>query len=98
MEPASSHRPTTAETEGLLQFATDLAQCAGRMIREAYACPQGAYDRKSATDPVTETDREVERYISSEISKRYPSHKFIGEESAADVALSDEPTWIIGTL
>lgn len=33
------------------------------------------------------------------LKKRFPSHKFIGEESAADdVQLTDEPTWMIDPL
>lgn len=56
-------------------------------------------DTKSgAIDFVTETDQEVERLLIEGLSKAFPDHKFIGEESVAGGArctLTEAPTWII---
>lgn len=87
--------PSAAETDAWLAAAERLARGAGAMIAAAFARPPAAYDRKSATDPVTETDTAVEAYLFGELRKAYPEHRFIGEESAADAALTDEPTWIV---
>ncbi|XP_030372234.1 uncharacterized protein LOC115622433 [Scaptodrosophila lebanonensis] len=54
-------------------------------------------------DLVTRTDTEVEAMIIEAIHKKYPDHKFIGEEHItstdnAIVVLSDEPTWVIDPI
>ena len=88
-----------AGTEALLTFTKDMAYEAGEMIREVFAQPVDTnYGRKTATDPVTETDEAVEALIYSRIRDKFPSHKFIGEESAADVEWTSEPTWIIDPI
>jgi len=47
------------------------------------------------TDPVTETDREVEAFVFNTIRSKYSDHVLIGEESSTgSVALTDAPTWI----
>jgi 3'-phosphoadenosine 5'-phosphosulfate (PAPS) 3'-phosphatase len=90
----SNMAPTANETAAYLALAKRVALDAGAMITEALKSSQIGYDRKSATDPVTETDRAVESYIFSEVRKAYPDHSFIGEESAPDEKLTDAPTWI----
>lgn len=50
---------------------------------------------------VTETDQAVEHFVLAAIGARYPSHSFIGEESAAageDRTLGDGPTWIVDPI
>lgn len=51
-------------------------------------------------DLVTETDKAIEAYLFSEIKRKYPHHKTIGEESSTDEChrLSDEATWIIDPI
>lgn len=47
---------------------------------------------------VTETDQAVEKLLIDNLSKHFPDHKFIGEESVAGGSpclLTDAPTWII---
>ena len=73
-------------TEALLTFTKDMAYEAGEVIREVLAQPVDTnYGRKTATDPVTETNKAAEALIYSPVRDKFPSHKFIGEESAADV-------------
>lgn len=50
---------------------------------------------------VTETDQAVEAFIKRSIADKYPSFKFIGEESFAGgerVDLTDEPTFIVDPI
>lgn len=57
--------------------------------------------KTSNTDLVTETDQAVEKLLIEGLSKAFPSHKFIGEESAAagqKYTLTDAPTWIIDPI
>lgn len=87
-----------AETDAFLALGVELAKKAGAMIREGFNQPRGEYDRKSATDPVTETDRAVEAFVFTELRKVYPGHHFIGEESASEEAWTDAPTWIVDPI
>lgn len=53
-------------------------------------------------DLVTEYDRKIEETLVRNLTKRFPTHKFIGEESNAQLGelahLSDDPTWIIDPI
>ena len=69
------------------------------MIREVFAQPVDMnYGRKTAKEPVSKTDKAVEALIYSRIRDKFPSHNFIGEESAADVEWTSEPTCIIDPI
>lgn len=89
---------SAAGTACLLSFAEELARRAGGMIRTAFHMPRTTYDRKSATDPVTETDRAVETKIFGAIRKKFTQHALIGEESAAETEWTDAPTWIVDPI
>lgn len=50
---------------------------------------------------VTETDRAVEKLLIDSLSKHFPDHKFIGEESVSagvQCILTEAPTWIIDPI
>lgn len=50
---------------------------------------------------VTATDQAVEAFVRSEISRLYPTHHFIGEESDAEGVISEfsnHPTWIVDPI
>ena len=93
--PMDLSRENTAE---ILLFAEHLARDAGSMIRTAFHTQRGEYDRKSATDPVTETDRAVEQKLFDAIRDKFPDHAFIGEESAAAAEWTSAPTWIVDPI
>ncbi|XP_023939019.1 inositol monophosphatase 1 [Bicyclus anynana] len=81
--------------------ALELVKSAGNLITEfTTGCKE--YKLKSSDiDLVTEIDKKVEDTLISGLSTRFPSHKFIGEESVADGAkcvLTDDPTWIIDPI
>lgn len=61
--------------------------------------PLRGVENKSDFDLVTETDKMSENLILGHLKRCFPTHKFIGEESAAaDVVLTDEPTWMVDPL
>nr|XP_035977599.1 inositol monophosphatase 2 isoform X1 [Halichoerus grypus] len=73
----------------------------GRIIRKALSEEKRVSTKTSAADLVTETDHLVEGLIISELQKRFPSHRFIAEESAAAGAkcvLTPSPTWIVDPI
>lgn len=77
-----------------------LAVKAGEILLEGFKSEKD-YSLKSAFyDVVTKYDTNIENFLFSEIGKLYPSHKFIGEESAENVPskLTNEPTWIIDPI
>lgn len=95
-------------------FAVQLGKDAGRMLMEAArlrtgntaAPPQQQKEhvqKENAVDLVTETDENIEAYIKSQITSKYPSHKFVGEESYSKGAsrqylIDDAPTWCVDPL
>ncbi len=59
------------------------------------------YKQKGGRDPVTEVDRQVERYLTEAVAARFPAHAVLGEEGQ-EVAGEAEFEWIVdpvdGTL
>ncbi|XP_030758146.1 inositol monophosphatase 2-like [Sitophilus oryzae] len=53
-------------------------------------------------DIVTEYDRKIEKLLIQKLKKKYPDHKFIGEEESAEKncisTLTASPTWIIDPI
>uniref|UniRef100_A0A914H342 Inositol-1-monophosphatase n=1 Tax=Globodera rostochiensis TaxID=31243 RepID=A0A914H342_GLORO len=67
-------------------FALILVKRAGSIVKTAFSQPPG---------------KAVEKLLIAELSERFPDHKFIGEESAAEgktYQLTDAPTWIIDPI
>uniref|UniRef100_A0A673APZ8 Inositol-1-monophosphatase n=1 Tax=Sphaeramia orbicularis TaxID=375764 RepID=A0A673APZ8_9TELE len=57
--------------------------------------------KSSTVDLVTQTDQRVEHLIIQSVKKKFPTHRFIGEESVAAgeaCVLTDDPTWIIDPI
>nr|XP_046264170.1 inositol monophosphatase 1 isoform X2 [Scatophagus argus]XP_046264171.1 inositol monophosphatase 1 isoform X2 [Scatophagus argus] len=57
--------------------------------------------KSSSVDLVTQTDQKVEQLIIQSVKKKFPTHRFIGEESVAagePCLLTDDPTWIIDPI
>lgn len=87
------------------EVALGLVKSAGNLITEHVNGCKVFELKSSDIDLVTEVDKKVEETLIGGLSKIFPTHKFIGEESVADGAkcvLTDDPTWIIdpvdGTL
>ncbi|KIY00897.1 uncharacterized protein Z520_03563 [Fonsecaea multimorphosa CBS 102226] len=55
--------------------------------------------KKNSADLVTETDKAVEDYISSTLKQKYPTYKFMGEETyVAGNKLGAEPTFVVDPI
>ncbi|XP_067834356.1 inositol monophosphatase 2-like [Heptranchias perlo] len=97
----SGERSCQQPLEECLEAAVQVALGAGQIIREALRNEKRVQTKSSAADLVTETDQIVENLIISTLKKKFPSHRFIGEESVAageKCSLTDDPTWIIDPI
>uniref|UniRef100_A0A1I8P9Z5 Inositol-1-monophosphatase n=1 Tax=Stomoxys calcitrans TaxID=35570 RepID=A0A1I8P9Z5_STOCA len=86
------------------EFIYSLALKAGDFLMEGYNKATKCVDIKGDYyDVVTDYDNRIEEFLCSEILKKYPKHKFIGEEETAKndnipKELTDDPTWIIDPI
>ncbi|KAM4688585.1 inositol monophosphatase 2 [Discoglossus pictus] len=84
-----------------MDLAVQLALRAGQVIRKALSEEKQVTTKTSIVDLVTETDNFVEELIISALKEKFPSHRFIGEESTSagtKCVLTDSPTWIIDPI
>ena len=89
----------TATLREYLDVAIDLSKTAGLMMTQASGRNTKVEQKSSFADLVTETDKAIEDYVFTELRKRYPTHRFIGEESTTEkVQWEDVPTWIIDPI
>jgi len=89
------------DLDELYSFVTELVKECGILVKNAYSEKKNITLKSSAADLVTETDQKVEEIIISNLKKKYPDHRFIGEESVAagdKCILTDSPTWIIDPI
>lgn len=80
------------------EAVVDVAKKAGEIIRAAFTQKKAVLTKSSFADLVTETDKHVEEVVIGFLRDKFPTHSFIGEESAVEgqhSVLSDNPTWII---
>lgn len=88
----------------LYDFIYPLAIKAGEILMEGYNLNSKQVDIKSDFyDVVTDYDNRIEDFLWAEILKKYPDHKFIGEEDTAKnnnitKELTNAPTWIIDPI
>jgi histidinol phosphatase-like enzyme (inositol monophosphatase family) len=85
-----------SELEGLLDFAVGLARGAGeitlRYFRRSYSS-----EHKADGSPVTQADREAERFIRARIEEAFPHDSVLGEEEATRTGTSGRQ-WIIDPI
>lgn len=87
---------SSSELDICQTVAIDLAVQAGQMMAAACGKSRNIDQKASMVDLVTETDKGIEAMLFSEIKKRFPGHRTIGEESHDGKAeWTDDPTWII---
>ncbi len=89
---------------------TDLLHCADVAIRIALAAGELIKDGrenqpletsfKGGIELVTQMDLASEQLIIAELSRAFPDHKFLAEETANDVSATDfqSPTWIVDPI
>jgi len=81
----------------LLDFAVDLLRAAGELTLAWFRHPELQIERKGDGTPVTEADKAAERFLRTEIERRYPDDTIIGEEEATREGTSGR-TWILDPI
>ncbi|EME26840.1 myo-inositol-1(or 4)-monophosphatase [Galdieria sulphuraria] len=84
-----------------LCFALPLIRQAGTILRGAFSLRKEGviYRKKTETDPVTNTDIELETFLRKEILSKFPNEAFIGEESASNLERFDQDScWILDPI
>jgi myo-inositol-1(or 4)-monophosphatase len=92
----------------LLSIKTDLvnvAKQAGEMVLQGVSDPSPSSGggpvgtKKNSADLVTETDAAVEKFIGSHLMVKYPTFKFLGEETyKPGMVLGREPTFVVDPI
>ncbi len=78
-------------------FARDIALQAGALIRQRWEGPRFV-EHKSAIDLVTDCDRAAEDLLITAITRAFPTHGILAEESGEHTAAGREYCWIIDPL
>ncbi|KAI9924884.1 hypothetical protein AWENTII_010002 [Aspergillus wentii] len=96
------------ELDEIYNFAVDLGRKAGQFLMDGVekrigGTSQAFTEKDSAVDIVTQTDEDAEALIKNAIQEKYPTHKFLGEETYAkgqsrDYLIDEKPTWCIDPL
>ncbi|KAH8728524.1 inositol monophosphatase family-domain-containing protein [Phaeosphaeriaceae sp. PMI808] len=101
------------ELDSIYTFAVDLGRRAGQMLTDAaqlrtdggsiMSDQKEHVQKENAVDLVTETDENIEAFIKGQITQKYPSHQFVGEESyskgsSREYLIDDRPTWCVDPL
>ncbi|KAM4552685.1 inositol monophosphatase 1-like isoform 2-T2 [Odontesthes bonariensis] len=87
--------------QSVMDHAVAVARKAGEVVRGALTEDRKVTTKSSAVDLVTQTDQAVEQLIIQSVKEKFPTHRFIGEESVAAgeaCVLTEEPTWIIDPI
>jgi myo-inositol-1(or 4)-monophosphatase len=81
-----------------LELAERAARAAGEVLLDYYGRdPEGLASKTSATDPVSDADREAERAIRDILTDERPEDGILGEEGTHSPA-SNNRTWIVDPL
>lgn len=83
-------------------FGLKLTAEAGEIIEDAIQGSKNIETKAGDWDLVTQYDKKVEEIVINSLAKKFPKHKFIGEETVSSTnslpELTDEPTWIIDPI
>ncbi len=85
----------------VLEFAEDLARCAGVIIAQARADRVLDLSYKEGIELLTSADLQADQFIRSAIEKTFPAHYILSEESSpalANPAQLRGPLWIIDPI
>jgi myo-inositol-1(or 4)-monophosphatase len=95
MDAVRRDRAFLAELE---EAGTAITARAGALILERYRRPVTVeFKDERRTDPVTEADRAVERFVHEELQSRFPGHGILGEEGTSEAA-GAEYLWVLDPL
>ena len=81
-----------------LELAERVARLAGQLLLERFRMPAtGLAAKSSATDPVSDADREAEALIAAELRRERPDDGLVGEEGASAGGASGR-RWVVDPL
>lgn len=89
------------EIQDFYRTALDVTKEAGERVRADFYRNKNIEVKENFADLVTETDKAVEDLVINKLKQKYPSHKFIGEETVSaggHCELTSDPTWIIDPI
>ncbi|MCX7621653.1 MAG: hypothetical protein N2037_12520 [Acidimicrobiales bacterium] len=78
-------------------MSVELVRQAGELTLQWFRAEELRVEHKGDGTPVTEADKAAERYLRSEIARRWPADSIVGEEEAATTGASGR-TWIIDPI
>jgi histidinol phosphatase-like enzyme (inositol monophosphatase family) len=87
----------TTIDRALLDEALDITRQAGALTLDWFRSSSLAVEQKADGTPVTAADRAAERFLRTEIARRWPDDAIIGEEEASTAGTSGR-TWIIDPI
>lgn len=107
---ASASTSADLDLDSIYAFAVQLTKDAGQRLldgaktRMAGGGAIATLEKDSSVDLVTQADEDVEAFVKAQITAKYPTHGFLGEESYSKGASRDylvdnsRPTWIVDPL
>ncbi|MBI2872701.1 MAG: inositol monophosphatase [Chloroflexi bacterium] len=79
--------------------AVEMARHAGRLLLDRFGQPVAVeYKSERNRDPVTAADRESDEYLKQEISRRFPGHGILSEESPDAGDSASDVVWVLDPL
>ena len=92
----------SVDLDECLKCAIDVAKKAGAEIKTAFydGTNQSSAEWKAVADLVTAVDKKVESEVFATLRAKFPTHAFIGEESAHSTEVVDPktPTWCVDPI
>jgi len=83
----------------ILNDAIAMAEKVGEIQMDSFRSPKLMMDTKTSQyDVVTEVDKACEAYLVKEISRKYPDHTIIGEETGKHIHEGAEWEWVVDPL
>ncbi|KAG7198887.1 hypothetical protein KM043_015710 [Ampulex compressa] len=81
-------------------FAMELTREAAQILKESINGSKSIDEKLGDWDLVTQYDRKIENVIIGKLSRAFPDHRIIAEESAGNnlPELTNHPTWIIDPI
>jgi myo-inositol-1(or 4)-monophosphatase len=82
--------------EEYLEFARDLAQQAGQIMKKYFRADEIGLELKSDLSPLTLADTEINSLVIAKVKQRFPGHGVLGEEESYN--LDKKQLWIVDPL
>jgi histidinol phosphatase-like enzyme (inositol monophosphatase family) len=95
--PVPHRIPGPAVTRELLVEARDLLRAAGELTQRSFRSPTLGVEWKPDGTPVTEADKQAERFLREELGRRHPGDGILGEEEGEAAGTSGR-RWILDPI